>query len=118
MVAQGNAAIGVGTARVDARPFPREGLERLREFMADHVWRPATHHAETALAGQTERSIEGFGRGELRWGRARSRPASQASASLQNWTHLPTSATGSEPCGTLYSSSMSAGNVHFSFRMS
>ncbi len=36
----------------------------------------------------------------------------QARAFLQYWTHLVTSATAVEPCGTGYSSSMSAGNVH------
>lgn len=38
-----------------------------------------------------------------------------ASASLQYWTHFATSATASEPSGILYSSSISAGKVHFSF---
>src|SRR5262249_40251242 len=42
----------------------------------------------------------------------------QARASLQYRTHLATSATALEPCGILYSTSMSAGNVHFSFFIS
>ena len=42
----------------------------------------------------------------------------QANASRQKRTHLATSATALEPRGTGYSSSMSAGNVHFSFFIS
>jgi|GEM_PF-6569027 len=50
-----------------------------------------------------------------RSGRSPSSDTAQASASLQYCTHLATSFTASEPSGILYSSSMSAGNVHFSF---
>jgi len=88
--AQGNVAIRVGTAKVDARRFPREGLERLQEFMADHAWHPATQHTETALGPQSERSIEGFGRAELRWGTVCARMAAHlcalfAHAGLWDW---------------------------------
>jgi len=88
--AQGGVAIRVGTVRIELRPFPREGLERLQAFMADHAWHPATQHVETALGPQSERSIEGFGRAELRWGTVCARMAAHlcalfAHAGLWDW---------------------------------
>ena len=71
--AEDTLALRFATGRKHLRRFPRESLERLQSFMADHAWHPATLHVETALGPQSERSIEGFGRAQLDWGEVTAR---------------------------------------------
>jgi len=65
--ARGGVAIRIGTTPPVSRRFPRQDMERLQEFMADHAWHPATQHTEAAFGPKAHRSIEDFGRAELGW---------------------------------------------------